>query len=112
MSVLVPALSPHGVLSLKPSNEATAWDPARSARVLRAFERGAGHGLLCLGADEVGTSLPPGLAYWREFGVRYVTALCALPDVGEASTKPVVFSGGGEPSKVAGAQYNLRASRR
>lgn len=92
MSVLVPALSPHGVLSLKPSNEATAWDPARSARVLRAFERGAGHGLLCLGADEVGTSLPPGLAYWREFGVRYVTALCALPDVGEASTKPVVPS--------------------
>jgi non-specific serine/threonine protein kinase len=80
------------VLRLKPSSEATAWDPARSARVLSAFERGAGHGLLCLGADEVGTSLPAALAYWREFGVRYVTALCALPDVSETSTKPVVPS--------------------
>jgi superfamily II DNA or RNA helicase len=92
MSALAPALSPHGVLSLKPSNEATAWDPARSTRILSAFERGAGHGLLCLGADEVGTSLPATLGYWREFGVRYVTALCALPDVSEALTKPVVPS--------------------
>jgi hypothetical protein len=92
MSALAPALSPHGVLSLKPSNEATTWDPARSIRVVRAFERGAGHGLLRLGADEVGTSLPAALAYWREFGVRYVTALCALPDVSEASTKPAVPS--------------------
>src|SRR6516165_3733843 len=92
MSALAPALSPHGVLSLKPSNEATAWEPARSTRVVRAFERSAGHGLLCLGADEVGTSLPAALAYWREFGGRYVTALCALPDVSEASTKPAVPS--------------------
>jgi non-specific serine/threonine protein kinase len=92
MSALAPALSPHGVLSLKPSNEAMAWEPARSIQVVRAFERGAGHGLLCLGADEVGTSLPAALAYWREFGVRYVTALCALPDVSEASAKPAVPS--------------------
>src|SRR5215467_40673 len=77
MSALAPALSPHGVLSLKPSSEATAWAPARGTRVLRAFDRGVGHGLLCLGADEVGTSLPAALAYWREFGARYVTALAA-----------------------------------
>ena len=89
-SALAPALSPHGVLSLKPSNEATAWEPVRSKGVVTAFERGAGHGLLCLGADEVGTSLPAALAYWREFGVRYVTTLCALPNVSEASTKPAV----------------------
>jgi hypothetical protein len=42
-----------------------------------AFERGSGHGLLLLGADEVGAALPPVLSYWREFGARYVTALCA-----------------------------------
>jgi len=59
---------------------------------LRAFDRGVGHGLLCLGADEVGTSLPAALAYWREFGARYVTALCAVPDVSAASTKPAVPS--------------------
>src|SRR5215831_8664079 len=92
MSALAPALSPHGVLSLKPSSEATAWAPARGTRVLRAFDRGVGHGLLCLGADEVGTSLPAALAYWREFGVRYVTALCSLPDVSETSTKSAVPS--------------------
>jgi len=92
MSALAPALTPHGVLSLKPSNDATAWEPARSARLVRAFERGAGHGILCLGADEVGTSLPAALAYWRELGVRYVTAVCALPDMSEALTKPAVPS--------------------
>lgn len=69
-----------------------AWDPSCSIRVAKAFERGAGHGLLCLGADEVGTSLPAALAYWREFAVRYVTALCAFPDVSEASAKPAIPS--------------------
>lgn len=92
MSALAPVLSPHGVLSLKPSNNATAWEPARSTPIVREFERGAGYGLLYLRADEVGTSLPAALAYWRELGIRYVTALCALPDASEASTKPSVPS--------------------
>jgi len=30
------------------------------------------------------------LSYWRELGVRYVTALCALPGVGEGKVKPPV----------------------
>jgi non-specific serine/threonine protein kinase len=30
------------------------------------------------------------LACWREFGTRYITALCALPGLGEALTKPAV----------------------
>ncbi|MBV8924742.1 MAG: DEAD/DEAH box helicase [Bradyrhizobium sp.] len=90
MSALAPALSPHGALSLRPSEEATAWEPARRTRIVSAFERGGGHGLLSLGADEVGTSLPAAVAYWREFGVRYVTALCALPEASEASVKPAV----------------------
>ena len=54
-------------------------EPARGARLEQALARGAGHGLLCLGADEVGTTLPPTLSYWRKLGARYVTALCALP---------------------------------
>src|ERR1019366_4014378 len=33
-----------------------------------------------LGADEVGTALPPVHSYWREFGARYVTALCTRQD--------------------------------
>jgi non-specific serine/threonine protein kinase len=51
-------------------------------RLLRAFERGSGYGLLLLGADEAGTALPPVHGYWREFGARYVTALCVLGESG------------------------------
>ena len=42
----------------------------------KAFARGSGHGLLLLGLDEAGTTLPPVFTWWREFGARYVTALC------------------------------------
>jgi superfamily II DNA or RNA helicase len=90
MPTLAPVLSPHGVLSLKPSDDAAALDGARGERLAAAFGRGAGHGLLHLGADEVGTTLPPQLAYWRELGTRYVGALCALPGIAEAKSKPEV----------------------
>jgi non-specific serine/threonine protein kinase len=70
----------------------------------KAFIRGSGHGLLRLGADEVGTALPPVLSYWRELGVRYVTALCALPGVGDGRTKPPVpVPADGELDKMAAA---------
>ncbi|HTF01856.1 MAG TPA: DEAD/DEAH box helicase [Bradyrhizobium sp.] len=62
----------------------------QNSRLEKAFLRGPGHGLLCLGANEVGTALPPVLSYWREFGSRYVTALCALSDIGERVTKPPI----------------------
>src|SRR5207249_11622329 len=51
-----------------------------SPRIEEAFARGSGHGLLQLGAGEVGTLLPPVLGYWREFAARFVTAVCLLPD--------------------------------
>ncbi len=62
--------------------------PAQAARLEKAFERGPGYGLLHLGADEVGTPLPPVWAYWRELGARYVTSLCALPGISEGTAKP------------------------
>jgi superfamily II DNA or RNA helicase len=92
MAKLVPVLSPHGALHLKSSEEAEALDAARGSRIEKAFARGTGHGLLQLGAEEVGTGLPPQLAYWRDLGTRYVTALCALPGLGDASSKPAVPS--------------------
>src|SRR6516164_1245051 len=85
-----PVLTPHGLLVLRPEGDAPALEPERAARLEKAFARGAGHGLLALGADEVGTVLPPAFAYWRDLGTRYVTALCALPEIAEASTKPAV----------------------
>jgi hypothetical protein len=86
---LVPALTPHGLLTLREAEaEASALEPALGARLAKAFARGSGHGLLALGADEVGTVLPPTLSYWRQLGARYLAALCALPGIGEGGGKP------------------------
>jgi superfamily II DNA or RNA helicase len=85
---LEPVLTPHGVLTLRQTGNTPALESEQGRRLEKAFIRGSGHGLLWLGADEVGTVLPPVLSYWRELGVRYVTALCALPDVGDGRTKP------------------------
>jgi non-specific serine/threonine protein kinase len=80
---LTPCLTPHGRLLLAPSDEAPELEPALAERVRQAFARGPGHGLLRLGAAEVGQVFPPAFAYWREFGARYVTLLCTRPDLEE-----------------------------
>ena len=58
---LAPTLTPHGRLLLAASDDAPELEPALAERIRRAFARGAGHGLLQLGAAEVGTVLPPAL---------------------------------------------------
>ena len=80
---LTPCLTPHGRLLLAPADEAAELEPAFAHRLVDAFARGAGHGLLQLGAAEVGHVLPPVFAYWREFSARYVTTLCTRPDIEE-----------------------------
>ena len=77
---LAPTLTPHGRLALVQMADAPYLDPELAQRLREAFDRGSGHGLLQLGADEVGTALPPVFSYWREFGAWYVTALCTQPD--------------------------------
>jgi non-specific serine/threonine protein kinase len=79
-SALAPILTPHGRITLAEAPDAPHLDPEVAQRLQGAFARGSGHGLLHLGAAEAGTALPPVLAYWREFGARYVTALCSQPD--------------------------------
>ena len=102
--MLAPVLTPHGLLTLRQTGEVLALTPEQGSRLEQAFMRGAGHGLLCLGADEVGTALPPVLSFWRELGARYVTALCALPGIGEGGTKPSVpIPADGELDKMAAA---------
>jgi superfamily II DNA or RNA helicase len=76
-----PILTPHGRLSLIEENDAPVLDGDLAQRLREAFARGSGHGLLQLGATEVGASLPPAFSYWREFGAKYVTALCTQPDI-------------------------------
>jgi len=84
---LAPVLSPHGHLTLGQVDAGAVLEPALAQRLQDAFGRGPGHGLLQLGAGEVGTPLPPVFAYWREFGTRYVSALCTLSDAEERGAK-------------------------
>jgi non-specific serine/threonine protein kinase len=110
---LAPILSPHGGLALVPTDDGSPLDPALAARLQVAFGHGSGHGLLQLGASEVGTSLPPALSYWRELGARYVTAVCTLPDAEERGTKTHVaapsesdlVSFAAAPPLMTGAEY-------
>ena len=76
---LAPIITPHGHLLAAPEADAPALTADVQVRIEQAATRGSGHLLLQLGAGEPGTALPLQWAYWRDFGTRYVTALCALP---------------------------------
>ena len=89
---LAPLVTPHGRLMVTPDEDAPPLGDDLRGRIEAAFARGAGHGLLQLGAGEVGVTLPPLFAYWREFAARYVTALRALP---EAPQETGAFAGHG-----------------
>jgi non-specific serine/threonine protein kinase len=84
-----PAVTPRGALTLRQSLDAPALEDEKASRLAKAFERGSGHGLLWLGVSEVGTALPPAWSYWRAFGSRYVSALCAQAG-GDGAAKPSV----------------------
>src|SRR5438045_9790028 len=93
---LSPALTPHGRLLLESSEEAAPLSPDFAERIHEAFARGHGHGLLQLGAAEINTAMPPVFTYWRDFGARYVTAVCTMPEegtkIGRASSRGRVQS--------------------
>ncbi len=85
------ALTPHGRLAVVSLPDAPPL-PFELARQLASDSaRGSGLGsglgsgqlLLRLGAEHVGAALPPVVAWWRDLAVRYLTALCTLPEVAE-----------------------------
>src|ERR1019366_3507885 len=74
------ALTPRGHL-LFMAEDGTSQPPPELLRTLEsAFARGSGHGLLALGAAEVGTTLPADFNYWRDFAARLVTTVCTHAD--------------------------------
>ena len=89
--MLAPILTPHGALTLRQTADAPELTPELGAQLNQAFARGSGYGLLWLGANGFGATMPPMLSYWRDFGARYVTALCALPSIDAERTKPSVL---------------------
>jgi superfamily II DNA or RNA helicase len=76
---LAPVLTPHGRLTVDRDEDAPVLDPELAQRMEGAFTRGSGHGLLALGADEVGVALPPALSFWREFAAPYIAGVCTRP---------------------------------
>jgi hypothetical protein len=73
-------MTPHGSLRLDQTDNDFVLEGGLADRLEKSFERGSGHGLLHLGAGEAGSVLPPSLAWWRDFGMRYIADLCALGD--------------------------------
>lgn len=86
-------LTPHRRLLLDEEEGGDAIDPALGGRLVEAFGRGPGDGLLRLAAFEVGQALPPVLMWWREVASRYVTTLChttSAQDGAAPTASPVV----------------------
>ena len=75
------ALTPRGHLLFTAADGTFQPPEGLSRRLERAFGRGSGHGLLELGAAQVGTVLPADFSYWRDFTARLVTAICTRPDL-------------------------------
>jgi superfamily II DNA or RNA helicase len=75
------ALTPRGHLLFTIADDTLQLPDALSRRLESAFARSSGHGLLELGAGEVGTALPAAFSYWRDFAARLVTAICTRPDL-------------------------------
>src|SRR3979411_1670369 len=69
-------LTPHGRLSAEVQDDGPEIDAAASIRLIDAFARGTGYGLVWLGAAEGGEALPPVFVLWRGLAARYVGSLC------------------------------------
>jgi superfamily II DNA or RNA helicase len=74
------ALTPRGHLLFRGPDDPSKQQAALSRTLEGAFARSSGHGLLELGAREVGTVLPADFRYWRDFAARFVTTICTQPD--------------------------------
>jgi hypothetical protein len=89
-------LTPQGHLVSKKAEDSPVLEDTIAARLVDAFAQGSGHGLMWLGAGEVGQALPPVFSWWHDFAARYVRGLCLRspdttftvppPDDGELAT--------------------------
>lgn len=78
-------LTPRGHLVLVRDADASALPANTQCQLVDAFAMGAGHGLFYLGSTQVGTVLPPALAWWRDFAARYVSAVCGRGEGADAA---------------------------
>ncbi len=96
------ALTPRGRLLFTGADDRSQQRATLSRTLEGAFARGSGHGLLDLGASEVGTALPADLGYWRDFAARLVTGICTHPDL-DAHHAPIPAPAPAEIETLAAA---------
>jgi non-specific serine/threonine protein kinase len=81
-------LTPHGRLVVENQDDAPGIDRATSIRLTEAFAQGTGHGLVRLGAAEVGQTLPPVFVWWRDCAATSARSACTRPARAEDGRKP------------------------
>jgi superfamily II DNA or RNA helicase len=74
------SLTPSGQLFCLPEIAAPPLPAGQDDALARAFDTGAGCGLLHLGAALPDAALPPVWAWWRDFAGHYVTTRCTTVD--------------------------------
>ena len=81
-ATLVCGLTPSGRIDVRPGSpdEGPGLSTAVQRRIIDAFNVDRGHGVLQLGAGELGTDLHPTLAYWRDIGKGLVAKVCGALD--------------------------------
>src|SRR5215211_2181559 len=95
-------LTPRGHLVFTAADDVFQPLAPLSRRLEGAFARSSGHGLLELGAGEVGTALPGDVSYWRDFAARFVTTIRTHPDL-DAHTASIPAPALGELERLAAA---------
>jgi SNF2 domain-containing protein/SNF2 helicase protein/helicase-like protein len=95
-------LTPRGHLLFMVADDILRPSAALSRSVESAFARGSGHGLLELGAAQVGSMLPADFSYWRDFAARFVTTICTHSDL-DAHDAPISAPARGELEALAAA---------
>lgn len=85
------AFSPHGKLILDHEAEALGapLPEAAAGRIAAAFAKGDSAGLEHLATVELQTTLPPALAFARDFAREYLTRLCQVQGVDGGTTEPL-----------------------
>jgi superfamily II DNA or RNA helicase len=88
LSAITIAVAPSGAPYVRgPEESEDAIDGARAVAIAAAFARGAGAGILHLGAVEVTTPLPAPFAFFRDLGHELVATACARADLEEVREK-------------------------
>jgi len=79
---LVCGLTPNGKIDVRRGfpEEGPLVSASAAQRILEAFRFGRGHGVLQLGAGELGRDLDPTLSYWREIGQVFIARVCRAFD--------------------------------